>query len=160
MPGVDSSEVSNESLSSQEEASLWQKNLDGTLKDFKILREKFFLNPIVGYLNINSLRGNKFHHLMLCTETPIEVLCVDETKLTADFPDAYFKIGGYKYPPFRRDRNDDLSTRGGGKIVFIKDGIILQRLSNFETKTAETILSKLQFLGENGSLFLPIDLKV
>ena len=125
-----------------------QKNLDGTLKDFKTLRAKYILNPTVGYLNINSLRGDKFHHLkMLCTETPIEVLCVDETKLTADFPDAYFKIDGYKHPPFRRDRNDKLSTRGGGKIVFIRDGIIAQRLNKFETKTAETICIEITISG-------------
>ena len=35
---------------------------------------------------------------------PIDLLCIDETKLTSDFPTAQFRKAGYQYPPFRRDR--------------------------------------------------------
>ena len=44
----------------------------------------------------------------------------------------------------RRDRNSNKSNSyGGGKIVYIKEGIICKRLSSFETKTAETICLEL-----------------
>ena len=41
-------------------------------------------NPLIGYLNINSL-PNK-----------IPALCIDETKFDESFPDAQFHIQGYQ----------------------------------------------------------------
>ena len=46
------------------------------------------------------------------SNAPIDVLCVDETKLDSSFPDHQFKIEGYQFPPFRGDRN----SKGGGKL--------------------------------------------
>ena len=43
------------------------------------------------------------------SNTPIDVLCVNETKLDSSFPDHQFKIEGYQFPPFRSDRN----SKGG-----------------------------------------------
>ena len=52
-------------------------------------------NPIVGYLNINSLR-NKIDDLReVCKKVQIDILCIDETKLDNSFPDCQFKINGY-----------------------------------------------------------------
>jgi len=111
------------------------------LVDLKTIREKYKQNPLIGYLNINSLRGDKFLYLKdILTRTPIDVFCVDETKLTYDFTDALFQIDGYQFPPFRRDRDTaNSSSYGGGKLVFVKDGIINKRLKDYETPTAETI---------------------
>ena len=69
----------------------------------------------------------------------IDILCIDETKLDDTFPDAQFKINNYQYPPFRRDRN----SKGGGKIVYIRQGLISKRLSKFESKGIETICIEL-----------------
>ena len=55
-------------------------------------------------------------------KAPIDILCIDETKLDSSFPDAQFKIGGYQFPPFRKDRN----TKGGGKLVFIRHGLLVK----------------------------------
>ena len=96
-------------------------------------------NPIVAYLNINSL-GEKINHLReICKESPIDILCVEETKIDSTYPDAQFKINDYQFPPFRRDRN----KYGGGKIVFIRQGLITRRLPKFETKVSETICVEL-----------------
>ena len=63
------------------------------------------------------------------------MLCLDETKLDASFPDAQFHIEGYQYPPFRRDRDKN----GGGKMIFIREGLIAKRLYAYEDSTSETI---------------------
>ena len=65
----------------------------------------------------------------------IDILCIDEKKLDDTFPDAQFKINNYQYLPFRRDRN----SKGGGKIVYIRQGLISKRLSKFESNGIETI---------------------
>ena len=112
------------------------------------LRKKHLSNPFISYLNINSLRGDKFPALAdLLSQIPIDLLCIDETKLTADFPNAAFYIDGYQHPPFRRDRNSSLHTRGGGKLVFVKSGLITKRLDSIETPHAETICLELNISG-------------
>ena len=45
------------------------------------------------------------------------------------FPGSQFKIDGYQFPPFRRDRD----KHGGGKVVYIKEGLIVNRIKEFET---------------------------
>ena len=89
------------------------------LETFYNLKSKNFKNPCIAYLNINSLRGDKFTQLkeMLSYVKP-EILCIDETKLTSDFSTAQFHIDGYHYPPFRRDRPQQISSTyyGGGKL--------------------------------------------
>ena len=67
------------------------------------------------------------------------MLCIDETKLDSSFPDHQFKIEGYEFLPLRRDRN----SKGGGKMVFIKEGFIAKQMKNFETINAETICLEL-----------------
>ena len=95
-------------------------DLDGLNK----LSKEHQNNPIIGYLNINSLR-NKINDLRkICRKTQIHVLCIDETKLDESFPDAQFHIDGYQYPAFRKDRNKN----GGGKIVYVKEGLIPKRI--------------------------------
>ena len=53
-----------------------------------------------------------------------------ETKLDDSFPDSQFKINGYQFPFLRKDRDN----KGGGKIVFLKQGLIINRLKQLETK--------------------------
>jgi len=112
------------------------------LEGLATLKSKHFKNPCIAYLNINSLRGDKFVQLkeMLDSVKP-EIVCIDETKLTADFTTAQFHIDGYHYPPFRRDRIQNISSThfGGGKIVYVKEDLISDRLDKLETEHAETI---------------------
>ena len=96
------------------------ENFDSDLKKLKVFRVGNDSNPIVAYLNINSL-GEKINHLReICKESPIDILCVDETKIDSSYPDAQFQINDYQFPPFKRDKN----KYGGGKIVLIRQGLI------------------------------------
>ena len=106
-------------------------DLDGLNK----LSKEHQNNPIIGYLNINSLR-NKINDLRkICRKTQIHVLCIDETKLDESFPDAQFHIDGYQYPAFRKDRNKN----GGGKIVYVKEGLIAKIILEYGNIYIETI---------------------
>ena len=58
-----------------------------------------------------------------------------ETKLDDSFPDSQFEINGHQFPFLRKDRDN----KGGGKIVFLKQGLIINRLKQLETKISETI---------------------
>ena len=42
-------------------------------------------------------------------------------------------IEGYHFPPFRRDRN----SKGGGKLVYLREDFIAKRILKFESKKAE-----------------------
>lgn len=50
-----------------------------------------------------------------------------------------FKINRYRVHLLKKDRDDS----GGGKIVFIKQVFVVDRLKHFETKISEIILSGL-----------------
>ena len=104
-----------------------------------MLKGKNPLNPLIGYLNINSLRNKILHLREICQKCPIEILCIDETKLDSSFPDQQFKIEGYQFPPYRRDRN----AHGGGKLVFIRQSLIVKRLQDLELEEHESICIEL-----------------
>ena len=100
------------------------KHFDSDLKKLKVLRVENDSNPIVAYLNINSL-GKKINHLReIYKEPPIDILCVDEVKIDSSYLDVQFQINDYQFLPFRRDRN----KYKGGKITFITQGLITRRL--------------------------------
>ena len=105
-------------------------DLDGLNK----LSKEHQINPIIGYLNINSLR-NKINFRKICRKTQIHVLCMDEIKLDESFWDAQFHIEGYQYPAFRKDRNKN----DGRKIVYVKEGLIAKRVLEYENVNIETI---------------------
>ena len=55
------------------------------------------------------------------------------------FPDTQFKIEGYQFPLFRKDRNSD----GGGKIVYVREGLVTKQLPLFESPAIESICIEL-----------------
>ena len=119
--------------------SSYSDELDIDLEGLMNLKYRYPSNPFIAYLNINFLQ-NKIDPLReILHKTPLEIVCIDETKLDDSFPDQQFKIEGYQFPPFRRDRNND----GGGKIFFVKDGLLVNRLTEFETNISETICLEL-----------------
>ena len=79
------------------------------------------------------------------------MFCVDETKLDDSFPNSQFILENFQFSPFRRDRN----SKGAGKLVSVKQGIITKRLENLETKFSETICIVL-FPRKNDVLYLHI----
>ena len=99
------------------------------------LRKDFSKNPILSYLNINSL-GGKFDNLReFCFKTEVDILCIDETKIDPSYPDSQFHIDGYQFPPFRKDRN----KHGAGNTVYVRNGIITKRIKHFDEGFGETI---------------------
>ena len=84
-------------------------DVSSDIKGLIVLRKRFPYNPLIGYININSLKEKVIPLREILSNVPIDVLCVDETRLGSSFPDHQFKIEGYQFPPFRRDRN----SKGG-----------------------------------------------
>ena len=67
-------------------------NLDLDLYNVRLLKQKCYLNPFISYLNISSL-SNKIDVLrQICKISPLEILCVDKTKLDSSFPNSKFRI--------------------------------------------------------------------
>ena len=64
------------------------ENFDSGLKRLKVLIVENDSNPIVSYLDTNSL-GEKISQLReICKESPIQILCLDETKIDSSYPNA------------------------------------------------------------------------
>ena len=99
------------------------------------LRKDYENNPIIGYLNINHLSSKIDYLREICSKSPIDVLCIVETKLDSSYTDAQFEIPGYQYPPYCKNLNKNV----GGKIVFIREGLITKSLKAFEGDISEMI---------------------
>ena len=56
-------------------------------------------------------------------------------KMKLNFPDAQFHTESYQYLQFRRDRDKN----GGGKVIFVRYGLIAKILYAHEDNTSETI---------------------
>ena len=57
---------------------------------------QYLSNPLIGYLNINSLR-NKIADLQIFIQNiPLDYLVLSETKLDESFPNAQFNLDGYE----------------------------------------------------------------
>ena len=69
------------------------------------------------------------------SKVPLDIVCTDKTKLDESFPDSQVHMENYQFLPFQRDRN----SKGDGKLVFIKNGLIANRVKDLETKVSETI---------------------
>ena len=95
-------------------------------------------NPLIAYLNINSLRNKIIDVGDIMSYLSPNYLVLSETKLDDSFPSAQFSIPDYEVRA-RRDRHKN----GGGLIEFVKKGLICKRLKNFETTTSECIYSEI-----------------
>ena len=79
---IDSQIVQNNSYS----------NLDLDLCNLQLLKQKYHSNPFISYLNINSLSNKNDALRQICKTAPLEILCVDETKVDSSFPNSQFRI--------------------------------------------------------------------
>ena len=86
-------------------------------------RRQYLNNPLIGYLNINSVR-NKIADLQIFNQNiPLDYLVLSETKLDESFPNAQFSLDGYEIRA-RRDRDKN----GGGQLgggFFVKELVTL-----------------------------------
>ena len=107
------------------------------ISDLQILRKlrlKYPRNPLIGYLNINSLRNKIIAVPEMIGRLQLDYFVISETKLDSSSPSAQFHIGDYEIRN-RRDRDKS----GGGLTEFLKKGIITKRLKDLETNLGETI---------------------
>ena len=65
------------------------------------------------------------------SKAPLDIVCIDKTKLDESFPDFQFHMENYQFPSFQRDQN----SKGGGKLVFVKNGLIAKRVKDLEKKS-------------------------
>ena len=86
-------------------------SLDG-LKNLKI---KNLRNPFLGYLNIKHLRNKVIDLVCILNEIGLEYISISETKLDESFPVCQFKINGFHFFLFQKDRN----CHGGGLMIFV-----------------------------------------
>ena len=112
-------------INQQNETSDQEINID--IENLIKLRNTYPKNPLIGYLNINSLRNKIGGLQVLLDKAPLDILCIDETKLDASFPDHLFQLADYQFPPFRRDRK----SLGGGKFGFYKTRPHFKKIRNF-----------------------------
>ena len=117
----------------------YSKETFSSISELIELRNKYMNNPIIGYLNINSLRNKIIDLREIMTKGPLVLVCIDETKLDESFPAFQFHLENYQFPLFRRDRN----SKVGCKLVFAKNGLIAKRVKDLETIVFETIYIEL-----------------
>ena len=84
--------------------------------------------PIISQLNISSLR-NKFGFLSSQVTKYAGILLLSEIKLDYSFPTAQFLLNGF-CKPYRLDRN----SNGGGILLYVRDDIPLQLLTDYKIK--------------------------
>ena len=71
-------------------------------------------NIFFGHLNVNSI-CNKFVSIEQLIKRTFDIFLISETKIDDSFPNAQFKIEGYK--SFRKDRD----AFGGGLLFYVNE---------------------------------------
>ena len=110
----------NNSIDSKFDNCLWlndspqTNHVNSDINGLIDLHKHFPYNPLMGYININTLKEKVIPLRDVLSNAPIDVLWVDEAKLDSNFLDHQFKFEGYQTRPFRRERN----SKGGGKLVY------------------------------------------
>ena len=97
-----------------------------------------------GHLNMNSIR-NKFVSIKELIKRTFDIFLIGETKINDSFPNAKFKIEGYK--SFRKDRD----PFGGGLLFYVNENLNCRSLESCLPNTIIEILPlELRLLNSNG----------
>ena len=97
-------------------------------------------SPIIGYLNINSLRNKLTDVKVILKYLSLDYFVLSETKLDGSFPNAQFTLGGHEIRA-RRDRN----KFEGGLTEYARKGMICKRTPKYKPKSNECICSEITF---------------
>ena len=108
------------------------------LQILRKLRLQYPRNPLIEYLNINSLRNKIINVRELMGRLQLDYFVISETKLDSSFPSFQFHIGDYEIKNHR-----DRSKSWGALIEFVKKEIISKRLKDLETNLSETISTEI-----------------
>ena len=112
--------------------------MNSDLKGLSNLRKAYPNNPLICYLNISSLKEKIICLRDIISISKIDIFCFDETKLDTSFPDGQFNIDE-QFLLFRKGRD----SKDGGKIAFVREGIVVKRLCDCERPSIELIYIKL-----------------
>ena len=99
-------------------------------KSIKIKHPK---NLFFGHLNVNSIR-NKFVSIEELIKRTFDIFLISETKIDDSFPNAQFKIEGYK--TFRKDRD----AFRGGLLFYVNEKLNCRSLESCLPNTIIEIL--------------------
>ena len=80
----------------------------------KSIKAKHSKSLLFGHLNVNSIR-NKFVFSQELIKRAFDIFLISETKIDDSFPNAQFKIEGFK--SFRKDRD----AFGGGLLFYVNE---------------------------------------
>ena len=108
--------------------------------DLLILQEdriKFHNNPLLGYLNINSLRNKVTYLRIIFKGLSLDYFVLSEIKLDESFPTAQFILERYEIRS-RKDRD----KYGRDLIEFVKTGFICKTILEYISDKAECICSE------------------
>ena len=106
-----------------------------TLQDDRV---KFHINPLLGQLNINSLRNKLADLRIIFKDLSLDCFVLSETKLDENFSTAQFNLEGYEIRS-RKDRD----KYSGGLIEFVKKGFICETLPEYTSAKIECICSEI-----------------
>ena len=105
-----------------------------TLNEVTFFCRKFTKNLFFGHLNGDYVR-NKFEPLEFLIKDKFDVFLVSESKLDSSFPEAQFKILGYRI--FRKDRN----KYGDGLMFYINQKIPCKKIETYQFISPTEILT-------------------
>ena len=87
-----------------------RKNKMGVdLHQLKLISKTHLNNPIIGYLNLNSLRNKIYEMREVFGDLSLDYFVLVETKINDEFPDSQFLLETYKI----RSRRDRTKNEGG-----------------------------------------------
>ena len=73
-----------------------KNEMGADLHKLKLIRNADLKNPIIGYLNLNSLRNKKHEVKELFRDLSLEYLVLAETKINEEFPNSQFLLENYE----------------------------------------------------------------
>ena len=107
------------------------------------LRKTYQNNPLIAYLNIDTLSEKIISLKEILKKAKIDVLCIDETKLDFSFPVLQFKILG-----------EIKITREEKKWFLFERVLIQSKRKTLKRKTLKLCVLNLSLLRKSDALFL------
>ena len=104
------------------------------MNELTFLSQKFIKNLFLGHLNVNCVR-NKFEALEFLIKDKSDIFLVSESKVNSSFPEAQFKIPGYRI--FQQDRD----KYGHGLMFYINQNISCKKIETFQFTSSMEILT-------------------
>ena len=130
------SNLPSPSLTASSKSDIFDFSVD--LQNLFKLRTQYHNHPIIGFLNINSIRYKIIDLRIIIERFLPDILVIEETKLSSEFNNNAFLINNYK-APMRHDRDEF----GGGLMQYVRKGVVCNRVPSYEVSSIELICSEL-----------------